>query len=41
MGHISFNHLSDKQKANQVSSDLEENMTDFADYYNHRSYHNP
>jgi len=37
MGHISVNHLLDKQ----VPSDLEETMTNLADYYNHRRYHNP
>ena len=32
MGHISVNHLLDKQEANQVPSDLEETMTNLADY---------
>ena len=41
MGHISVNHLLDKQEASQVPSDLEETMTNLADYYNHRRYHNP
>jgi hypothetical protein len=41
MGHISVNHLLDKQEANQVPSDREETMTDLADYYDHRHYHNP
>ena len=41
MGHISVNHLLNKQEAEQLTSDLEETMTDRADYYNHRRYHNP
>jgi len=30
MGHISVNHLLDKQEASQVPSDLEETMADLA-----------
>ena len=45
MGHMSVNHLQDKQEANQVpyevSSDLEEAKADFVAHYNHRRYHNP